>query len=304
MTVPEAVSVIVCTRDRPVSLRETVRGILGNDYPDFELRVIDQSSGGESEDAVREWKSDPRFHYTRSESRGLARARNIGVSLARPGIIAMTDDDCRVPRDWLRQMVRAFSVGDRVAIVFGNVLPAKHDETHEFVLGYTRTVPFLASGIRDKSQVEGMGACMGIRSDAWAALSGFDPLLGAGSRFPSSDETDFVIRALLAGYQAYETPNVEVVHHGFRPLQHADELVHGYLLGIGAMLAKHLKCRGWSILHVYSALALRWMFRGPVVEYGFRPSRWVRLSGFVEGSIKAARIAVDRETLLFSVSSQ
>jgi GT2 family glycosyltransferase len=303
MTASEAVSVLVCTRDRPASLRDTVRGILENDYHDFELYVIDQSDGRESEEAMREWQTDPRLHYTHSESRGLARARNIGVGLARPGIIAMTDDDCTVPQDWVRQMVAAFSVGDRVAIVFGNVVPADHDASDGFILGYRRTSPFLASGIGDKPHIEGMGACMGIRSHAWLALSGFDPQLGAGSRFPSCDEADFVIRALFAGYQAYETPEVGVMHHGFRPRRHADALIHGYLKGIGAMLTKHLKCRAWPILRVYGALALRWMFGQPVVAYGFRPSRWVRLRGFLEGSMQAARIPVDRKTRLFAASS-
>lgn len=302
MTTSEAVSVLVCTRDRPASLRDTVRGILENDYPDFELYVIDQSSGPESENVISEWKTDSRLHYTRSASRGLARARNIGVGLARPGIITMTDDDCTVPPDWIRQMVAAFSAGERVAIVFGNVVPAEHDPSGGFILGYRRTVPFLASGIRDKSRIEGMGACMAIRSKAWSALSGFDPQLGAGSRFPSCDETDFVIRALLAGYQAYETPAAEVMHHGFRPVQHADALIHGYLQGIGAMLAKHLKCGAWPILHVYRALAMRWMFGQPVVEYGFRPSRLVRLRGFLQGSLGAARTDVDRNTGLFAPS--
>jgi glycosyltransferase involved in cell wall biosynthesis len=120
----------VCTRDRPLSLRETVRGILENDYRDFDLYVIDQSSDGESERALQEWKGDNRLHYTRSDTRGLAHARNIGVGLARPGIVAMTDDDCCVPRQWLQQMVSAFSAGDRVAIVFGNVVPAKHDASN------------------------------------------------------------------------------------------------------------------------------------------------------------------------------
>jgi GT2 family glycosyltransferase len=214
----------------------------------------------------------------------------------------MTDDDCRVLPDWLGNMVSAFSAGNRVAVVFGNVIPAAHDPSSGFILGYLRETPFLASGILDKSRVEGMGACMAIRSDAWKALSGFDSLLGAGSQFPSADETDFVIRALLAGYQAYETPTARVVHEGFRPRKDADRLIHGYLKGIGAMLAKHLKCGSLPIFHVYRALALRWMFAEPVVQYGFHPSRWVRLSGFLEGSMQAAATPVDRKTALFVAS--
>ncbi len=295
----EPVSVLVCTRDRPASLREAVREILDSDYKEFELHVIDQSSDDSTEKAIAELRCDSRLRYTRTDTRGLSRARNLGASLARPGIIAMTDDDCRVSRDWLREMVAAFSMSDRIAVVFGNVVPAAHDQSRGFILGYLRKSPFLASGITDKARVEGMGACMGIRSDVWSALSGFDQMLGAGSQFPSSDETDFVIRALLAGYRAYETPGPKVVHEGFRPRQDADRLIHGYLKGIGAMLAKHVKCGTLPVFHVYRALALRWMFGHPVVEYGFRPARWVRLSGFLEGSLEAAKIDVDRKTGLF-----
>jgi GT2 family glycosyltransferase len=298
----EPVTVLVCTRDRPAALRKAVKEILDSNYKDFDFHVIDQSSDDSSEKVIAEFRGDSRLRYTRTDTRGLSRARNLGVSLAKPGIIAMTDDDCRVARDWLREMVAAFSVSDRIAVVFGNVVPAAHDQSRGFILGYLRTSPFLASGITDKARVEGMGACMGIRSEAWTALSGFDQMLGAGSPFPSSDETDFVIRALLTGYQAYETPAPKVVHEGFRSREDADRLIHGYLKGIGAMLAKHVKCGTLPVFHVYRALALRWMFGHPVVEYGFRPARWVRLSGFLEGSLEAAKTEVDNKTRLFVAS--
>lgn len=299
MTGAEPVSVLVCTRDRAESLRKTIRAILESDFREFELHVIDQSSDDRSAEVIKEFRYDTRLCYTRTDTRGLSRARNLGLSLARPGIVAMTDDDCRVSPDWLTHMVSAFAVSERIAVVFGNVVPGKHDQSRGFIIGYLRTVPFLASGISDKSRVEGMGGCMGIRSEVWKALSGFDPMLGAGSRFPSADETDFVIRALIAGYQVYETPRPCVLHEGFRSREESDRLIHGYLKGIGAMLAKHVKCGSLPVFHVYRALALRWMFSHPVVEYGFRPSRWVRLSGFIEGSLEAAKMPVDRKKGLF-----
>ena len=49
---PEPVSVLVCTRDRPDSLRETVKEILESDYKEFELYVIDQSSDDRTEKAI------------------------------------------------------------------------------------------------------------------------------------------------------------------------------------------------------------------------------------------------------------
>src|SRR5438045_8207868 len=139
----EPVSVLVCTRERPSSLREADKEILDSDYKEFELYVIDQSSDDGSENAIAEFTCDSRLHYTRTDTRGLSRARNLGLSLAKPGIIAMTDDDCRVARDWLHEMVAAFSVSDRIAVVFGNVVPAARDQSRGFILGYLRPSSFL-----------------------------------------------------------------------------------------------------------------------------------------------------------------
>jgi GT2 family glycosyltransferase len=303
MTTP-AITALVCTRNRGASVAHTVRGVMANDHLDFEVLVIDQSRGDESELALAEWRSDPRFHYLRSATQGLARARNIGFRRARASIVAMTDDDCRVPTDWLSRMAAAFSTGDRVGVVFGNVEAAPHDGTKGFISAYRRKTPFVACGIRDKPKVEGIGACMGVRTNKWAALGGFDEMLGAGSKFKSADDTDFAIRALLAGHHICETPDVRVVHHGFRTWSEGSLLISGYLFGIGAMLAKHLRCRHWPVLHVVRALASRWMFERPVVEFGFTPSRSLRLSGFVQGFIAGALAPLDRSTAHFAVPEE
>ena len=205
MTSP-AITALVCTRNRGDSVAHTVRGIMANDHPDFEVIVIDQSTDGESESALAEWRPDPRFHYSRSDSVGLARARNIGFRLSRASIVAMTDDDCRVPADWLRRVAEAFATENKIGIVFGNVVAAPHDRTRDSLFILHREAPFPTGGIRDKPKVEGIGACMAIRASVWAALGGFDGKLGAGSRFKSADDTDLAIRALLSRHSIMRRP--------------------------------------------------------------------------------------------------
>ena len=301
MTSP-TITALVCTRNRGASVAHTVRGIMANDHPDFEVHVIDQSTDGESESALAEWKSDPRFHYSRSATQGLARARNMGFRRARAPIVAMTDDDCRVPPDWLRSVGAAVEKGDTIGLVFGNVDAAPHDSGKGFISAYHRKSPFVARGIRDKPRVEGIGACMGVRTKTWAALGGFDEMLGAGSKFKSADDTDFAIRALLSGYEIHETPEVHVVHHGFRTWSEGSSLISGYLFGIGAMLAKHLRCHHWQVFHIVRALARRWMFEKPVVEFGFTPPRSLRLSGFARGFSAGMIAPIDRQTAQFAVA--
>jgi GT2 family glycosyltransferase len=287
---------VVCTRNRGAMAADAVRSILSNDHPDFELIVIDQSTNDLTQIALSEFSSNPRLRYVRSAAHGLSNARNLGISLAQSKKVAMTDDDCTVPADWLTRMEQALDHNEPVAIVIGNVFAAPYDRSKGFVPNYTQASSFVARSVRDKHRIEGMAACMGISADACAKLNGFDPSLGAGSRFHSADETDIIIRALLAGYKVLETPEVVVTHQGLRSWAEADGIVYNYLYGIGATIAKHIKSGNWSIAHVVFALARRWLFGQPVMDYGFQPGRRVRLAGFTSGFKAGLSTPLDKRT--------
>lgn len=287
---------VVCTRNRGPRVVDAVESILANNHPDFELIVIDQSTNDETQKALSNFLPNPRLRYVRSATSGLSNARNLGISLATSNKIAMTDDDCTVPADWLSRMGRALNYPEPVAIVIGNVVAANYDKSKGFVPNYSQASSFLATSVRDKHRIEGMAACMGIDADACSKLFGFDPNLGSGSRFHSADETDIIIRALLAGYHVLETPDVVVTHQGLRTWAEADSVVYNYLYGIGATIAKHIKIGNWSIAYVVFALAGRWTFTHPAMDYGFRPGRRVRLSGFLSGLKAGLATPVDKRT--------
>jgi glycosyltransferase involved in cell wall biosynthesis len=293
------IAALVCTRNRGAVVLSAVQSILDNDHSDFEVIVVDQSADDLAENALAVLRGDSRFRYIRSPTVGVSNARNVGISHAVSPVVAMTDDDCIVPQSWLSRIDDVFRNNPHVAMLLGSVVRAEHDELKGFVVGYTRPTAVIAGNIRDKHHIEGMAACMAIRADAWAALSGFDPMLGAGASLQSAEETDMIIRCLLAGYHVYETPNIAVIHNGLRAWSDADSVVHGYLFGIGATLAKHLKCGHWSIAHVGAALAGRWLFAGPVVDYGFKPSRRIRMLGFLRGFRTGMSMPVDRRTSQF-----
>lgn len=285
------ISVAVTTRDRAGQVTGTIRSALENDYQRFDLTIVDQSGDGRTEAALEPWLADSRVTYLRSSTRGLASGRNHGIGTARGELIAVTDDDCLVAADWLRELARAFAVDDRIGIVFGNVLPAEHDTRAGFVPAYVRTGAALARGLPEKDRVEGMGACMGVRRRMWEALGGFDEMLGAGAPFKSGDEGDLAIRALRAGYSVYETPAVAVTHHGFREWEQGRALIHDYWYGTGAVLAKHLRRGERSLLPLVPRLIYRWAVGGSTVaaSLGRRPHRALRLAAFAKGMLAGAR---------------
>jgi GT2 family glycosyltransferase len=260
--------------------------------------VVDQSEDDATEASLQLFLANPRMRYIRSATKGVSTGRNIGIANAQSELIAITDDDCEVPANWLQELVAAFTVDRRIGIVFGNVLPGPHDRALGFIPAYVRKEPFLARSIREKPQVEGISACMGLGRSVWQVLGGFDPMLGIGAPLKSGAESDLTIRALLAGYYVYEAPNVAIIHHGFRTWEQGWPVIRRYWYGTGAMLVKHLKCGHWSVLQLLLRLAWRWAFGQSRVgaSLGNRPYKLLRLSSFVRGFMAGGFIPVDRIT--------
>jgi glycosyltransferase involved in cell wall biosynthesis len=100
-----SISVVVPTYKRPALLGRAVRSILDQSLQDFELIVVDDASGDDTEQTVAAF-SDPRVRYVRhEENRGLAAARNSGIKAALAPLIAFLDDD----DDYLPSYLEAMS---------------------------------------------------------------------------------------------------------------------------------------------------------------------------------------------------
>ncbi len=104
------ISIIICTRDRAESLKETLRAVgetLVPDDLDVEVLVVDNGSRDRTRRVVRQaklWGRAPRYVY---EPRlGLSCARNTGMAAARGAVLLWTDDDVRPGRACIAAMPR------------------------------------------------------------------------------------------------------------------------------------------------------------------------------------------------------
>lgn len=253
----------------------------------FTVTIVDQSEDDATEMALQPFLQDPRMRYIRSASQGLSIGRNIGIENSTAELVAITDDDCELPPDWLRQFVRAFELDERIGAVFGKVLPGPHDAGMGFVPSYVFDTPSLARSIYEKHRVQGVGACMGVRRGIWQELGGFDPLLGVGAPLRAGEEIDLAIRVLSAGHFVYETPEIYLVHHGSYTWQQGAALIYGYWYGTGAVFGKFFRARPFVATHLLAALAFRWIStRSPVASsLGRQPRRWLQLRSFLQGFI-------------------
>jgi glycosyltransferase involved in cell wall biosynthesis len=297
------VSAIVCTRNRPGPVAHSVRSLLNADPgDDFELTVIDQSDDAATEIALAPFRSDARFRYHRSSTRGKGKALNEGFRLAKGDIVVCTDDDCEAPRGWVVNMARELEAQPSAALAFCSVVAVPHDRGLGYVPAYDAEDGRSVNSVVAACAGLGLGAAMAVRRDFVLSMGGFDESFGPGGRFPSADEWDLAIRALLSGWSVYETAKLSVLHDGFRTF--AEGRLHSRRdwLAIGAVCAKPLRAGRFE-----GAIVPAWFFVHravwpPIMDLLKlrRPQGLRRITAFCEGFAQGLGTTVDRKTLRFS----
>lgn len=232
------VSLVICTRDRPDLVHDTVLSVLAGDTLPAELIIIDQSRAPNSDlSALRSDHCDIRYVHVRST--GLATARNTGIEAARHALIVFLDDDMRVEADWLRAMIRAAAAAGPRAAITGQVRPEDPAPPGTFVPSTITAAERRTYAGRQSYEVLSTGNAA-VWRDAFQKVGLFDPRLGPGARYPSAEDNDLCFRLLEADFQIVYEPTAVVYHRAWRPLSLATGLRWDYGVGQGAYYAKHL----------------------------------------------------------------
>jgi GT2 family glycosyltransferase len=230
-------SLVICSRNRPQMLSDTVDSVLAGYHAPAELVIIDQSD--KPNETLRA-RSDPRalIHYVPSSERGLGPARNAGLAAAAHPIVAYIDDDMWVAPDWYTRLIGALVEAGPNAVVTGRVLPAP--EHHADGFAPSISTEEIAAVYRGKLLKDPLAAGnMALYRTVTVQIGGFDPRLGAGTRFPSSEDNDFGYRLLAAGYAIHYVPAAQVYHRAWRTSRDIAPLMWRYGRGQGAFYAKH-----------------------------------------------------------------
>lgn len=237
-----SVSLIVSTRNRAARLPEFLAAISSLDAPPggWELILVDNASSDDTPVILERFAGTAAFpvRCVRAATPGLSHARNAGLACAAGEIIAFTDDDCYPRPDYLQALVEVFE-DDRLGFVGGRTV--LHDPSDARVGVKDQDAPleirpraFLPAGVIH-------GANMAARRDVFRAIGGFDPLLGAGAPCVAGEDTEFLARAVWAGWPGRYDPRPTVAHHHRRkPGPDADRQKRGYDYGRGAYYARFL----------------------------------------------------------------
>jgi len=92
------VSVVIATYRREGVLCDTVEQVLSEDYPDFEVIVVDQTEEHEAETDRRLGEWSGRIRHIRLDEANLTHAENVGIREATGEVVLFLDDDVRITR--------------------------------------------------------------------------------------------------------------------------------------------------------------------------------------------------------------
>jgi glycosyltransferase involved in cell wall biosynthesis len=231
-------SIIVCTRNRARTLERALESLIAQDRSpgEWEIVVVDNGSTDDTAEVIRSFAGRGPVHYTFGDIPGLGGARNSGIAAARGRLLAFTDDDVIVHKDWAARIVTAFEQNPDVSAVHGYTY-ANADVPEMFSV---RTRPH-ACYFEGKEAVfeSSPGNNMAYRREVIDRIGGFDPSLGAGAKYPTAEDSDFWYRVLKAGLKAYYDPSIQVWHGpdvSSRPFQ--SEVLRSDA-GIAAWYGKH-----------------------------------------------------------------
>lgn len=203
------VTVIVPTRNRAPSLVDTLHDLISQRYPEdrLEIVVVDDDSSDHTHQVVQAAQARSRFplRYYRKARAGTAAARNYGLARSTGEIVGLTDSDCHLGPDWVRNAVRRMAPD--VGLVTGPI---------RLFVNPKRVPGFCYHQMLEITHEHPLypGANVFYRREALDRLGGFAEHFGPHPSGPPTlgDDTDMAWRIKRAGYCSAFADDA-VVHH-------------------------------------------------------------------------------------------
>lgn len=205
------VTVAVATYGRDSVLCDTLRDLLGQDYPACQIVVVDQAPNHDAETARFLRSVGPRVCYQVMEEPNLPKARNRCVQLATGDIVVFVDDDVRLEPHFVSWHASNYS-DPAVWAVVGSVL-GDSDAVLRPVVAERRCVlgrPQINYDSERRGSVHGGRGCnMSLRRGVFDTVGLFDVCLPPPYL---REDTDLFLRMSRAGLGIVYDPRAKLVH--------------------------------------------------------------------------------------------
>ncbi|WP_299758511.1 glycosyltransferase [uncultured Pontibacter sp.] len=296
-TVP--VTVIICTRNRAIQLKECLQNLLGIRCVPQEILVVDNAPADDTTfEAARQFK---KVTYVKEPRPGLDIARNTGILHAQNEIIAYIDDDVLVHPMWAYWVWETFQ-DNSIAAMTGLVIAAQlhtkaqlnFEKYWSFNRGYTDKT-YTSDFINDTLAIGppvweiGAGANMAFQKSVFKQVGLFNELLDVGAAGCNGD-SEIWHRILSAGLSIMYNPRATVFHEHRKEAKGLQKQLYYYMRGftVAALLQQERHQQAGYKQHLFQILPKFYigLIRRGFPSYTSRYSTiWAEMSGIVSGLI-------------------
>jgi len=220
------ISVIVPTYEREGPLRDTLTDVLKQDYPEFEVLVVDQTPTHQSETqaCLEELATAKKIQWFRVPWASLPGARNYAVRRAQGDIILFIDDDVQLPDGFLQAHARNYQETADIGAVAGRVFDRMKlaDSEAGFTIdnlppeamdpGIAWYYIDLVHTVKPQQVLTARGCNMSFRRAVFEQHG-----LQFDERFRGSavrEESDFCLRFRQTGMKIWYDPDAYLIHLG------------------------------------------------------------------------------------------
>ena len=202
-------SVIIPVYNRPIELAELLNCLTQQDYPNFEVVIIEDGSKIDSKEVVDTFKNKLAISYFVKENGGQGFARNYAFERAKGDFFIILDSDALIEPTYLTEVYKGiqenqldlFGGPDREHVSFTPIQKA---------ISYSMTSFFTTGGIRGKAKNIGgkfhpRSFNMGISRQVWEKTGGFK-ITRMG------EDIEFSIRCIENGFKSGLLPNAFIYH--------------------------------------------------------------------------------------------
>lgn len=225
-------SLVLATVERTEELANFLLHLEAQSYRKFDLIVVDQNRDDRLVPVLAEYSAKFSIQHLGS-ARGLSRSRNVGLKWISGNIVAFPDDDCWYPPDLLERVAGVFGGHPEWDGVTGRPIDSSFSRFHQTSGEINKQNVFLRSS----------SFTIFLRKAVIDAVGEFDVDLGLGSARGriAGEETDYLLRAMSAGFQLHFDSEFEIVHQQGTVVYDANfsKKARGYNTALGYLLRKY-----------------------------------------------------------------
>jgi glucosyl-dolichyl phosphate glucuronosyltransferase len=259
-------SIVICTHNRETLLEKLLLSMAGLNISNtffWDTIIVDNKSIDRTANVAEAFSSRLPLHYIYEEKVGKTYALNRALDAAKGELLLFIDDDAVPCPNWADSFLNAAETFRDIGWFGGRVKPAwgasppgwYREETAATLSGYFGDYD-LGAASRPYSQDDKLplGASLAIRREVFDKIGGFRTDLGPRGKLRGvGDETEFLERAISAGFKGYYVAEACVLHYvGTERLKLSGFLNYGIGKGLNQYRIGTENGRGGSLIRAMS----------------------------------------------------